>query len=414
MRNVIHDSSSDDSDSGGDDSDHTAEAASTCTDSTEENIIITNGTGSSSESPSSQKINDSPATIAKVLDECIAELYNVLPWDHVSPFLASTLHSHVQAKLHVKHQLDLHEPQLTLYQQRWDTHHHQQLLQAQSFDGISRTKAAADEVSTAVATAAAATAALAEPAAGAASTDVDASVGAATSGGAKSPAPATATPASPVSALNVANASGDGGDTGNGNAINERVDVANASGDGEDADNRNGGHEKEFVEETVQAAKQGSAVTSMIEGGGAIGDEDARNSNGGHEEEKAAETTGGTDASMIEGGGGGNLVKKDRAEKMDNAQQRQSHRVNRFNIQNMCLHPQVDHGGAKMRKHWQVAVYHYCSNCDKLNCSDMFDDTATHTRTPPCRPKIYALEKFIEHYNDAHGVVASHAHTQHT
>ena len=89
-----------------------------------------------------------------------------------------------------------------------------------------------------------------------------------TSGGAKSPAPATATPASPVSALNVANASGDGGDTGNGNAINERVDVANASGDGEDADNRNGGHEKEFVEETVQAAKQGSAVASMIEGGG--------------------------------------------------------------------------------------------------------------------------------------------------
>jgi hypothetical protein len=77
---------------------------------------------------------DSPATIAKVLDECIPDLYNVAPWDHVSEQLASTLHSHVQAKLHVKHQLVLYEPQPILYQQRWDEHHHQQLLQALSFD----------------------------------------------------------------------------------------------------------------------------------------------------------------------------------------------------------------------------------------------------------------------------------------
>ena len=77
---------------------------------------------------------DSPATIAKVLDECIPDLYNVTPWDHVSEQLASTLHSHVQAKLHVKHQLILYEPQPILYQQRWDEHHNQQLLQALSFD----------------------------------------------------------------------------------------------------------------------------------------------------------------------------------------------------------------------------------------------------------------------------------------
>jgi hypothetical protein len=51
-------SSSDDSDGGGDNGDHTAKTASPCTYSTDEAIINTNGMGSSSESPSSQKIND--------------------------------------------------------------------------------------------------------------------------------------------------------------------------------------------------------------------------------------------------------------------------------------------------------------------------------------------------------------------
>ena len=56
-RNVIVESSSDASDSG-DDGDHTAKTAPPCTYSTDEAIISTYGMGSSSESPSSQKIND--------------------------------------------------------------------------------------------------------------------------------------------------------------------------------------------------------------------------------------------------------------------------------------------------------------------------------------------------------------------
>ena len=57
-RKVIVEPSSDDSDGGGDGGDHTAKAASTCTYSTEEAIIYTYGTGSSSESQPFQKIND--------------------------------------------------------------------------------------------------------------------------------------------------------------------------------------------------------------------------------------------------------------------------------------------------------------------------------------------------------------------
>jgi hypothetical protein len=57
-RNVIVESSSDASDGSGDDGDHTAKTAPPCTYSTDEAMINTYGMGSSSESPSSQKIND--------------------------------------------------------------------------------------------------------------------------------------------------------------------------------------------------------------------------------------------------------------------------------------------------------------------------------------------------------------------